>query len=1073
MKNILLFCISFFCTKNFAQTLTLNRLDSIAEYTQALRAVKTNQLAKAVLLFQKAAEIYHNRRQVANEIQSLIESAVVLYKQKRGAEAVTRLTAQIARIKPDMKMSNIEVYALYKLCFIYNQQDQIAAALQTAQTAYKILPQIDEAERQKYLSMFKNLEGLLAEKQNNIPLAIKYYNESIDINKLSENKEQLLQMGYTYNNIGGLYEKREEWQNAQIFYQKAYQTGFKYAPETLLATMALYNMAYPMEEQGKYQDAIATYQKVLLRYNNTKKVTKEAENKDEADVYTAISGCYVRLQSMEQARIYALRSLAISQHLAADDAAETDFINIVTTNKLLAEVEIYNNQPQKAVVYLLNAEKAAKKAADDYLLEGVLHLKAALYAENSTLGDAEAAFASATAIAKKIDMPIKVAHLQLDLAFARYKKGRKDYADLLKKAKPIFTKYQIKTNLAIVAALEYALVPSAEKPKYEQIRLNALQNCLLPTAIILKITDPILSSKVVQAEPYLRVLEILAAASIGHEKLHFQEKAMQFLLFMRKSIQSDASKLNISVLMRSLVDDALQEVSQQKDAATAFRFIEYAKSLSVLEAQQRNKNQQRANLPQTIIDKENQFKAQLFVLHKQLNKDEIVDGTALNNDAIYTKIIEINNEFEALERSIPQNKNNNEANFTTILHKLQASLPPSAAFLDYYWSADALYLVTVENKKNQLFSIQIDKNVLKSTILAFLSAIKTKNAAAFVASNANLSAALFHFQNNDIEKLLLQRKQWIIAPDDAIAQIPFDILQHSAPTNNISFREFPYLIQQHSLVYQYSAALYLQSKQQEYSSGHGLLAFAPFTNRNTLPVAASRNSNVTLNFAALPHSKKEMEALKQNMKATVLSSEEATKETFLAKAPNYGILHLATHTIYDSTDKEYNLVFWDKNKKAYSFLKNYEIAYSNLAAELVALSACNTANGTIETGEGAASLARAFAYTGTPNVLTTLWEVPDQANASIMQAFYINIQKGMPKDEALQQAKLHYLRTANPDNTDPKAWAGTQIIGNGDPMKCLSSAWWQSWWLIVPTLGLLLAGVFRVWATVSRKHQGE
>jgi CHAT domain-containing protein len=270
---------------------------------------------------------------------------------------------------------------------------------------------------------------------------------------------------------------------------------------------------------------------------------------------------------------------------------------------------------------------------------------------------------------------------------------------------------------------------------------------------------------------------------------------------------------------------------------------------------------------------------------------------------------------------------------------------------------------------------------------------------------------------------------------------------------NTNFANFPYLLRQHSMVYQYSAALYLQSKNHEYSIfKRGLLAFAPFTDRSVLP-NTTRGATTQQGFTALPFSKKEIENLNKNFDAKTFTSKEATKQNFMANASKYGVLHLATHTVYDSTDQAYNLVFLDKTTNQYSFLKNYEIAYSNLAAELVALSACNTANGTIEKGEAAASLARAFAYAGTPNVLTTLWEVPDQANANIIERFYKNLAQGLPKDEALQQAKLQYLATANPQSTYPQMWAGAILIGNAEPLQALQKAWWQSWWwLCLPAI---------------------
>ncbi|MCP4440834.1 MAG: CHAT domain-containing protein [Aureispira sp.] len=61
-----------------------------------------------------------------------------------------------------------------------------------------------------------------------------------------------------------------------------------------------------------------------------------------------------------------------------------------------------------------------------------------------------------------------------------------------------------------------------------------------------------------------------------------------------------------------------------------------------------------------------------------------------------------------------------------------------------------------------------------------------------------------------------------------------------------------------------------------------------------------------------------------------------------------------------------------------------------------------------ETGNGIASLARAFMYVGAPALIVSLWQVNDNATSHIMQQLYQNLVKGIDKDEALNQAKLQY-----------------------------------------------------------------
>ena len=100
----------------------------------------------------------------------------------------------------------------------------------------------------------------------------------------------------------------------------------------------------------------------------------------------------------------------------------------------------------------------------------------------------------------------------------------------------------------------------------------------------------------------------------------------------------------------------------------------------------------------------------------------------------------------------------------------------------------------------------------------------------------------------------------------------------------------------------------------------------------------------------------------------------------------------------------------------------------NLSAELVVLSACETALGKEVKGEGLMSMVRGFMYSGTPRVLASLWKVDDEATAELMKEFYRQLlESGLAPAAALRQAQITQMQKKS--RQSPYYWAGFQLQG--------------------------------------------
>jgi CHAT domain-containing protein len=146
----------------------------------------------------------------------------------------------------------------------------------------------------------------------------------------------------------------------------------------------------------------------------------------------------------------------------------------------------------------------------------------------------------------------------------------------------------------------------------------------------------------------------------------------------------------------------------------------------------------------------------------------------------------------------------------------------------------------------------------------------------------------------------------------------------------------------------------------------------------------------------------------------------------------YRIVHFATHTVLNDDHPDLSSLVLslvdEKGNPQSGFLRLRDMYNLQLAAELVVLSACDTALGKEVKGEGLMSMVRGFMYSGTPRVLASLWKIDDEATAELMKEFYKNLlQSGMAPAAALRQAQITQLQKKS--RQSPYYWAGFQLQG--------------------------------------------
>lgn len=144
------------------------------------------------------------------------------------------------------------------------------------------------------------------------------------------------------------------------------------------------------------------------------------------------------------------------------------------------------------------------------------------------------------------------------------------------------------------------------------------------------------------------------------------------------------------------------------------------------------------------------------------------------------------------------------------------------------------------------------------------------------------------------------------------------------------------------------------------------------------------------------------------------------------------IVHFATHGIVNSREPELSglvLSLVDrKGDPVDGFLRLREIYALDLDAELVVLSACQTALGREIRGEGLIGLTRGFMHAGAPSVISSLWRVDDRATAELMKRLYGAILRdGLEPAAALRAAQSSMARDERWKS--PYYWAAFELQG--------------------------------------------
>ncbi|HIE52208.1 MAG TPA: CHAT domain-containing protein, partial [Armatimonadetes bacterium] len=358
---------------------------------------------------------------------------------------------------------------------------------------------------------------------------------------------------------------------------------------------------------------------------------------------------------------------------------------------------------------------------------------------------------------------------------------------------------------------------------------------------------------------------------------------------------------------------------------------------------------------------------------------------------------------------------------------LATFLPPDTGLLEYLMGPQRTYLfaVTAEGAQVnlQVYTIEQPRLMLTKEVAALRRTYARRRpnyAAAQRLYEWLLKPALTAWADREP-----RLRRLVIVPDGALFELPFQALVRSDREGE------PFLWEDFELVYAVSASILKACREEARAARRRprgmLLIFAnpDFGPRSWQPALTRAGA-----LAPLPGTAAEAAAIaaEYGETAVVYQGAAAQESTAKRELPHYRYLHFATHGFLDAINPLYSAIALaapPPDSEEDGFLEARELAQLDLAAELVVLSACETARGRLRQGEGLLGLTWAVFAAGAPSAVVSQWAVSDRSTQELMAAFYRYLKAGRGKAAALRQAALELLE----EYEQPFYWAPFILVG--------------------------------------------
>lgn len=531
--------------------------------------------------------------------------------------------------------------------------------------------------------------------------------------------------------------------------------------------------------------------------------------------------------------------------------------------------------------------------------------------------------------------------------------------------------------------------------------------------------------------------------------LQAYKKAILTAKFIKKNFDNDEATIFFTENYKSIYSEAIQIAHEavrldDNHLDDYIFFIENYKGRVLYHNLQNIQLKSNARIPDSVKRREKDIKQMMAFYTSRIN------NSTVEKDAgqFQHRVIELQVELSRLQKQYEQDTAYNlyryqtEENESTISF-IQSAIDNETALISYFIQDSVVYVLAINKRNAELKKIRADSSFYRNIRIFQQEAFQYTEGRRY--NGYETSVKLYKSLIYPIEKITGSCSKWAIIPDGILFYLPFEAL-----TKDIKTRD--YVVLSKTVSYHYSLALLLKKNTHHYGDNKsaGSVAFAPY--------CASDEKIVASKLSVLPYSNQEVSTLGRN----IYKALDATKQKFIQTASQHPLIHLATHASL-GTDSSANWIqfYPSDSTNINNKLFVHEIYNLDLhKAELVILSACETAAGSEISGEGLLSLSRAFIYAGSDGIISTLWKTEDRVTAYLMQRLHNHLQNNISPETALQLAKKDLLDDTNIGSQykTPNYWANFIYVGKLHKEQPASS---YIWWIIIPCLLAITAIFFK------------